>query len=94
MFFAYAREMDVMTFGEEQAAALGVNLKRVKWVLMCAVAVLTGTAVSLVGIIGFVDLIAPHVDAGSSVLPTGGCYRPAPCSGALLWCCAIWHPAP
>ena len=61
LFFAYAREMDVMTFGEEQAAALGVNLKRVKWVLMGAVAVLTGTAVSLVGIIGFVDLIAPHV---------------------------------
>ncbi len=60
-FQAYAREMDVMTFGQEQALALGVALRRCKTGLICAVAVLTGTAVAFVGIIGFVDLIAPHV---------------------------------
>ena len=40
---------------------MGVNLKFVKRLLICIVAVLTGTAVAFVGIIGFVDLIAPHV---------------------------------
>ena len=57
----YAREMDLMTFGEEQALSAGVHLKRVKLILIGVSALLTGTAVSLVGVIGFVDLIAPHV---------------------------------
>lgn len=60
-FLRYSREMDVMTFGEEQAQALGVSLRRMKWLLIGGVAVLTGTATAFVGIIGFVDLIAPHV---------------------------------
>lgn len=60
-FLRYCRELDVMTFGEEQARALGVSLRKMKWTLMLGVAVLTGMATSLVGIIGFVDLIAPHV---------------------------------
>lgn len=41
--------------------SIGVDLKRVKMLLMGLAALLTGTAVSLVGVIGFVDLIAPHV---------------------------------
>lgn len=60
-FLRYAGELDVMTFGEEQAQAMGVDLRRVKGRLMTAVAALTGTAVAFVGIIGFVDLIVPHM---------------------------------
>ena len=61
LFFRYGREMDVMTFGEEQAQVVGVDMGRCKKLLICAVAALTATAVSFVGVIGFVDLIAPHV---------------------------------
>ena len=50
-----------MTFGEEQAQSMGVPLKRAKWRMLVLIAVLTGSAISFVGIIGFVDLIAPHV---------------------------------
>lgn len=57
----YSREMDLMTFGEEQALSAGVDLRRVKFILIAFSALLTGTAVSLAGVIGFVDLIAPHV---------------------------------
>jgi iron complex transport system permease protein len=60
-FMKYARELDIMTFGEEQANALGVDLRKVKWIFMGVSALLTGTAVAFVGIIGFVDLIAPHI---------------------------------
>lgn len=60
-FLRYAGELDVMTFGEEQAVAMGVNLRRVKGRLLAAVAVLVGVAVAFVGIIGFVDLIIPHI---------------------------------
>lgn len=58
---SYSREMDIMTFGESQALSVGVELKKVKFLLIGICALLTGTAVSFVGVIGFVDLIAPHV---------------------------------
>lgn len=60
-FLFYAREMDVMTFGEDSARAMGVDLIKLKRVLLAAIAALTGAAVAFVGIIGFVDLIAPHI---------------------------------
>lgn len=79
----YIREMDILTFGEEQAKAVGVNTEKVKKRLFVFSTVLTGGAVALSGVIGFVDLIAPHVVRkvfGSShkyVLPMsfifGGC---------------------
>ena len=57
----YGREMDLMTFGEEQALSAGVELRRVKLILIALAALLTGSAVAFVGVIGFVDLIAPHI---------------------------------
>ena len=61
VFLGFARELDVMAFGEEQAVAMGVDLPRTKRLLLAAVAALTGAAVAFVGVIGFVDLIAPHI---------------------------------
>lgn len=60
-FLFYARELDAMTFGEESAQAMGVDLRNLKRILLAAIAALTGAAVAFVGIIGFVDLIAPHI---------------------------------
>ncbi|MCL2165311.1 MAG: iron ABC transporter permease [Oscillospiraceae bacterium] len=57
----YNRELDMMTFGEQQAKTMGVNLKRIKWILLILSAVLTGSANAFVGVIGFVDLVAPHI---------------------------------
>ena len=57
----YTKEMDILTFGEEQAKAVGVDTNKVKKHLFIFSAVLTGSAVALSGTIGFVDLIAPHM---------------------------------
>ncbi len=57
----YTRELDLLTFGEEQASAVGVNTNKVKWILLGLAAALTGSAISFVGVIGFVDLVAPHI---------------------------------
>lgn len=59
MFFS--RELDILSFGDESAMSVGVNAAKVKWLLLAITAVLTGTAVSFAGVIGFIDLIAPHV---------------------------------
>ena len=55
------RELDLLTFGDEQALSAGVDLKRVKFLLISLAALLAGASVCFVGIIGFIDLIAPHV---------------------------------
>ena len=57
----YNRELDIMTFGEEQARTMGVNLRRVKWILLIASAALTGSVIAFAGVIGFVDLVVPHI---------------------------------
>ena len=57
----FTKEMDIITFGEEQAKAMGVETTKVKRKLFIYSAVLTGGAISLSGTIGFIDLIAPHV---------------------------------
>lgn len=61
ILIGYSRELDLMTFGEEQASTVGVEINKVKWVLLGLSAALTGSAISFVGVIGFIDLIAPHV---------------------------------
>ena len=50
-----------MTFGEEQALAIGIEVKKTKWILLILSASLTGSAIAFAGVIGFIDLIAPHV---------------------------------
>jgi iron complex transport system permease protein len=57
----FARELDLLLTGEETAASLGVEVERVKRVVLCLAALLTGTAVAVSGTIGFVGLIVPHV---------------------------------
>lgn len=54
-------ELDVMTFGEEQAQSIGVNVKVAKRTLLTTAAAITGSTVAFVGVIGFVDLVAPHI---------------------------------
>ena len=57
----YSREMDILTFGENEAKTLGVETEKVKKRLLVASAILTGSAISLTGTIGFIDLIVPHL---------------------------------
>lgn len=57
----FTKEMDILTFGEDQAFNMGVDTAKMKWILLGIAAALTGSAISFVGVIGFIDLIAPHV---------------------------------
>ena len=58
--FLYTKEMDLLSFGDDQAKSAGVETGSLRKKLLAFCAVLTGAAVALSGIIGFVDLIAPH----------------------------------
>jgi iron complex transport system permease protein len=49
-----------MQLDEEQAQQLGINVERLKLVLLIAATLITAAAVSFVGTIGFVGIIIPH----------------------------------
>lgn len=58
--FAVAPRLDAFTFGEETAATLGVDVERTAAVVIAITALLTGAAVALAGVIGFIGLVVPH----------------------------------
>jgi iron complex transport system permease protein len=57
----WARELNLMTFGEESAARLGVDVERAKRRVLVVGSLCAAAAVSVAGIIGFVGLVVPHV---------------------------------
>lgn len=61
VIFGYARELNAFAIGEDNARNIGVNVKRVKTVLLVAVSALLGISVSIGGTIGFVGLVIPHM---------------------------------
>ncbi len=56
----HTSELDAFTFGQDAAASLGVNVARIRLVLMVVTALVTAVIVSTCGAIGFVGLVLPH----------------------------------
>ena len=60
----YARALNAMLLGESEAGHLGVNVERVKRIVIVLTALCVGASVAVTGIIGFVGLIVPHLLRG------------------------------
>jgi iron complex transport system permease protein len=61
LLIAMSRDYNALTLGEEGAAQLGVDVERVKRLTFVLGSLLTGLAVSVAGLIGFVGLVVPHI---------------------------------
>jgi iron complex transport system permease protein len=61
LVYVQAWALNVMTLGEDTALQLGVEVERSKRLLFVLGSLITGAAVSLSGMIGFVGLIIPHM---------------------------------
>jgi iron complex transport system permease protein len=59
--YLFARDMNIMLLGEDEAKTLGVSVEKVKWTLLILASFITAAAVSFSGIIMFVGLIIPHM---------------------------------
>ncbi|KAB2594488.1 FecCD family ABC transporter permease [Streptomyces arboris] len=57
----YARKLDLLALGERPARHLGVDVERLRILLVLVVALLTAAAVAVAGIISFVGLLVPHL---------------------------------
>jgi iron complex transport system permease protein len=60
VLLVYARDLNVLLLGEEEAHGLGVEVERTKRILLAVSSVVTAAAVAVTGVIGFVGLIVPH----------------------------------
>jgi iron complex transport system permease protein len=56
----YARKLNVILLGEEPAQHLGIDVERMKKILLVAATLTTASAVAVSGVIAFVGLIVPH----------------------------------
>ncbi len=60
IILAHRRVLDVLSLGDEEAGALGLNVRRARLTIVAAATAGTAAAVAVSGLIGFVGIIVPH----------------------------------
>ena len=58
---AISRNLNLLSYGEQQASALGVSVTTLRYIVYCLASLLTAAAVMQAGGIGFIGLIIPHL---------------------------------
>lgn len=61
LLLKYAKQLNILLLGEQEAHYLGVDIHRLKLVVIMTTALSVGVAVAVSGIIGFVGLVVPHL---------------------------------
>jgi len=61
VLLVYARDLNVLLLGEEEAQGLGIDVEWTKRLLLAGSSIITAAAVAVAGVIGFVGLIIPHM---------------------------------
>jgi iron complex transport system permease protein len=79
-----ARALDALVLGEDSATSLGLDLPRVRLLLVAALALATGCAVAQAGLVAFVGLVAPHLVRRLLVVTHGPLLALSALSGAVL----------
>ncbi|MEW5758003.1 MAG: iron ABC transporter permease [Candidatus Omnitrophota bacterium] len=59
--YAFWQDLNAISLGEEDAIHLGINIERVKKILIVVCSLITASLVCICGIIGFVGLMIPHM---------------------------------
>ncbi len=59
--YRYHKELDALSFGEDSAKNIGIDTEKIKKRIIVLSSILTGSAIAVSGIIGFIGLVAPHI---------------------------------
>ncbi|HEY5347627.1 MAG TPA: iron ABC transporter permease, partial [Rhizomicrobium sp.] len=78
------RALDALSLGEAQAQSLGVNLDRLRLLVVLGTALSVGAVTAVTGAIGFIGLVAPHLVRPFAGHQPGRILLPASLLGALL----------
>lgn len=81
---ATGRAMDALVLGEDAAVTLGVDLRRLRMLIIVGVALAVGASVAVTGAIGFVGLIVPHMVRPFVGFVPSRTLIPSALAGALL----------
>jgi len=76
--------LDALTLGEPAARSLGIDPRRLQWLLIGGIGLTVGAAVAAAGIVGFVGLIVPHLVRPLTDRRPGALIVPSALAGALL----------
>ncbi|MFD0871386.1 FecCD family ABC transporter permease [Paenibacillus residui] len=57
----FGRDLNLMLLGDEQAEGSGIRVQATRYMILALASLMTGSAVAVSGIIGFVGLVVPHV---------------------------------
>jgi iron complex transport system permease protein len=79
-----ARALDALTLGEDSAASLGLDLPRLRLLLVLMLSAGTALAVSQAGLVAFVGLVAPHLVRRAAPGPHGWLLGASAAMGAVL----------
>ena len=71
----HRRVLDVLTVGDDEAATLGVNVRRVRLTIVVAATIGTAAVVAVSGLIGFVGIIVAHFVRLAVGRATASCSR-------------------
>jgi iron complex transport system permease protein len=61
VLFLYRWKLNVLSLGEEEAQALGVNVRRTRLIVIASATLVTAAGVAIAGIIGLVGLVVPYL---------------------------------
>ena len=78
------RDLDALTLGEDAARSLGVEPRRLQWLMIVGVGLTVGAGVAVAGIIGFVGLMVPHLVRRFTDRRPSRLIAPSALAGALL----------
>lgn len=53
--------LDMLTLGDLAARSMGVDMRRLQWLIVTGLGLTVGSSVAIAGVIGFVGLIVPHL---------------------------------
>jgi iron complex transport system permease protein len=81
---AAGSSLDAMTLGEVAARSLGVDPRRLQWLMIFGVGLTVGAGVAVAGIIGFVGLVVPHLVRPLTDRRPSSILLPSALAGALL----------
>jgi len=78
------RSLDALTLGDLAARSLGVDHRRLQWLIICGIGLTVGASVAMAGIIGFVGLMIPHLVRPFTDRRPSSLLLPSALAGALL----------
>lgn len=84
ILLAAGRGLDALTLGEAAARSLGLDPRRLQWLMIVGVGLTVGAGVAVAGVIGFVGLMVPHLVRPLTDRRPSSLMVPSALAGALL----------